>query len=339
MSVQQVMSNALGFAGRNGPVMLLAGVMTGLALPPLAEAVKPFLGLAVFIFTLGAFLKADAGSFKAELANPAWLSAALGWSTFGVPFVAFALVWTFSSDADLTQGIVLAMLAPPVGSAAALAAMLGLSAPLALLATLVASAISPVILPPLTNLLTASTLTIDPVWMTLRLLAIVGGAFLCSLLLRRFADGWVRTNPHAMTGVAVAGLILVAIVAMHGMGDIMAAHPARVGLYLALAFAVNLAFQAVGAALFYRAGRKRSLTIGLVSGNRNVTLIWAATGADLLNHPGVELYLAMSVFPIFILPAIQNKIIKHVFNIEKSTSNQECRRREARALSNIETTS
>ena len=44
--------------------------------------------------------------------------------------------------------------------------------------------------------------------------------------------------------------------------------------------------------------------MGLVSGNQNVTLIWAATGSSLTAYPQVELYLAMSVFPIFMLPAL-----------------------------------
>jgi len=49
-----------------------------------------------------------------------------------------------------------------------------------------------------------------------------------------------------------------------------------------------------------------------VSGNRNVTLAWAAAGAGLLNHPGVELYLAMSVLPIFMLPAPSRWLVRRM---------------------------
>jgi hypothetical protein len=56
--------------------------------------------------------------------------------------------------------------------------------------------------------------------------------------------------------------------------------------------------------LFTPSGRLRALTVGLVSGNRNVTLAWAAAGPGLMAYPEVELFLAMSVFPIFMLPAL-----------------------------------
>lgn len=112
----------LGFAGRNGPLMLLGGVFLGLLAPPLADAARPLLGLAVFIFTLGAFLKVDMPSFRAELVRPGWIAAVLLWSTFGVPLVTLALVRLLGCGPELGEGMLLAMLAPPVGSAAAIAA-------------------------------------------------------------------------------------------------------------------------------------------------------------------------------------------------------------------------
>ena len=54
-----MLSQSLAFAGRNGPWLLLFGVLVGLVLPPLAEAAYPLMGMAVFIFTLGAFLKVE----------------------------------------------------------------------------------------------------------------------------------------------------------------------------------------------------------------------------------------------------------------------------------------
>jgi predicted Na+-dependent transporter len=191
-----------------------------------------------------------------------------------------------------------------VGSAAAIAAMLGLSAPLSLLATVVATVLSPLYLPPLASWLAGYQLHIDPVAMTERLLLIVGGACACATLLRRYAGRFVSQNPHAMTGIAVLGLILVAIGAMRGMRNYFVAHPQEVANYVALAFAVNAGFQGLGAILFAPAGRLHALTVGLVSGNRNVTLAWAAASASLIGQQQVELYLAASVLPIFMLPAL-----------------------------------
>lgn len=299
----------LAFAGRNGPLMLFTGVLIGLIAPPLAEAARPMLGLAVFVFTLGAFLKVDLASFRKELERPAWIACVLAWTTFGAPLVMLGLVRLTQPEANLAQGMMLCMLAPPVGSAAAIAAMLGLSAPLSLLATVAATVLSPIYLPPLASWLAGYQLHIDPVAMTARLILIVGGACACATLLRRHAGRFVAENPHAMTGVAVLGLILVAVGAMRGMRSYFLAHPQQVASYLALAFAVNAGFQVLGATLFAPAGRLRALTVGLVSGNRNVTLAWAAMGASLTGQQQVELYLAASVFPIFMLPALTRPVV------------------------------
>jgi predicted Na+-dependent transporter len=300
---------ALAFAGRHGPALLFGGVLIGLVAPPLAEAARPLFGLAVFVFTLGAFLKVDPSAFRREMRHRRLLAAILLWTTFGVPLAMLVLVRVADPDPALAQGMLLCMLAPPVGSAAAVAAMLGLSAPLALLATVAATILSPLYLPPLASALAGHDLQIDPIAMAQRLLLIVGGACLCATLLRRFAGRFVDENPHALTGIAVLGLILVAIGAMRGMQGYFLEQPYEVARVFVLAFVVNAGFQAIGTLLFWPAGRMSALSVGLVSGNRNVTLVWAAAGASLVEAPKVELYLAMSVFPIFMMPVLTRRII------------------------------
>ena len=310
----------LAFAGRNGPLILFLGVLIGLVAPTLADAARPLLGLAVFVFTLGAFLKVDLASFRKELERPLWTVCMLAWTTFGVPLVMLGFVRLAQPEAGLAQGMMLCMLAPPVGSAAAIAAMLGLSAPLSLLATVAATILSPFYLPPLASWLAGYQLFIEPVAMTERLLLIVGGACACAALLRRYAGRFVAQNPHAMTGIAVLGLILVAIGAMRGMRNYFIEHPREVADCVALAFAVNAGFQVLGATLFATAGRLRALTVGLVSGNRNVTLAWAAASASLMGQPQVELYLAASVLPIFMLPALTRPAVAWLLRASRSAS-------------------
>lgn len=308
------MNGILASAGRNGPALLCGGVLIGLVAPPLAEAARPLMPLAVFVFTLGAFLKVDGAAFRLEAVDRRAILLILAWSTFGVPLLAHALVQAIQPGSDLAIGLLLCTLAPPVGSAAAIAAMLGLNAPLALLATVAATLAAPLYLPPLAAILAGAELAIDPLAMSLRLCVIVGGAALTAWLLRRYAGPWVAENPNAMTGIAVLGLLLVAIGAMHGMRGQIAAAPGKAALLLGLAFLVNMALQASGAALFAWLERRRALTVGLVSGNRNVTLVWAAAAPFLSDHPGVELFLAMSVFPIFMLPVAMQRVFARMLD-------------------------
>lgn len=99
----------LAFAGRNGPLMLFAGVLIGLVAPALAEAARPLLGLAVFVFTLGAFLKVDLASFRKELERLAWIGCVLAWTIFRVPAVMLHLVRLTQPKAGRAQGMVLRM--------------------------------------------------------------------------------------------------------------------------------------------------------------------------------------------------------------------------------------
>jgi BASS family bile acid:Na+ symporter len=302
----------LAAAGRHGPALLCGGALIGLVAPPLAELARPLMGLAVFVFTLGAFLKVDGTAFRAEAADRRTILLVLAWATFGVPLVTYGLVQVFRPGPELSQGLLLCALAPPVGSAAAIAAMLGLSAPLALLATVVATPATPLYLPPLAASLAGAEVAIDPAALSARLALIIGGAAATAWLLRRHAGGWVAANPHAMTGLSVLGLIVAAIGSMRGMQGHILAAPAEALALLGLAFLANAGFQVIGGVLFAGLERTRALTVGLVSGNRNITLVWAAAAPALAEHPGVELFLAMSVFPIFILPLVTRRLLAAV---------------------------
>jgi predicted Na+-dependent transporter len=309
MSILTIFRDTLRYAGRSGPTLLLGGVFVGLIAPPLADAARPLMGVAVFSFTLGAFLKVDFAAFRAEVTQGWQVIAALIWSTFGVPSLMLALILLLQPDPELAQGLMLCMLAPPVGSAAAIAAMLGFSAPLALLATVIATFASPFYLPLFATMLTGVTFSVDPWQMAQVLLLIVGGACFGATLMRRYAGSFVRDNPDAMTGIAVVGLILVAIGAMRGMQVHFLANPWEALLFLGIAFMANAGFQVIGALLFSGLDQPRALAVGLVSGNRNVTLIWAAAGASIASHPAIEAYLAMSVLPIFMLPAATKQLL------------------------------
>ena len=303
------MKSLLAFAGRNGPLLLFFGVLIGLVVPPLAAAAKPWMGASVFVFTLGSFLKVDGASLRAELRRPARAAGVLGWTLFGVPLLAWIFCQVLGFPPQMTLAIVLCMLGPPVGSAAAMAAMLDLNAALALVATVVVSLLAPVYMPPLAALLGGSIAHIDAAGMLLRILVVIGAAAAVAFVLRRCAGAFVAQNPSAMTGVSVVGLLTVAIGAMDGMPHHVLGHGWLAAQLMALAFAVNAAFQAIGALLFRRLGAVDALTVGLVSGNRNVTLVWVAVAPWLVDLPLVGAYLAASVFPIFMLPLLTRPLI------------------------------
>lgn len=303
------MNKLLSFAGRHGPVILFLCVLMGLFMPTLANAAKPLMGAAVFIFTLGAFLKVERAAVQAQLLRPQRLAWAILWIVVGVPLTTWALLALLPLGAGTKTGLLLCMLAPPVGSAAAIAAMLRLNPALALTVTVVASLLSPLVLPPAALLLGGVHVQIEMATMMLRVARVVVGAGIVAALLRRFAGGFVQANPQTMTGVSVLGLIVFAIGAMQGMVPQLTRHLDEVALALGVAFAFNAGFQALGAALFAGNGGTDAMTVGLLSGNRSVALVWVAVLPWLAKMPDVEVYLAAAAFPIFMLPLPLAKVL------------------------------
>lgn len=306
------MNKLLTLMGRHGPIVLFVGVFIGLLAPQLAELFKPLMGGAVFVFTMAAFLKVDMASFNRYFARPGRAASALLWNLIGVPLVAWLLVKLVPMPVELRIGILLCMLAPPVGSAASIAVMLNLNPALAMIHTIALSLLCPFILPAAALALGGIDLRIDVIDMTMRLAVVVVGAALAALALRRFAGDAVRNHPQAITGISVLGLVVVAIGAMDGMLAPLTGQGVKVLGVVTAAFLVNAGFQILGTLLFAGLGRRDAFTLGLVTGNRNITLIWVAVAPWLAKMPGVEIYLAASVFPIFVLPLFMQMVYKRL---------------------------
>ena len=299
----QLLCNIMAFAGRQGPYVLLFGVFAGVGVPPLATAARPLMPLAVFVFMLGAFLKADGSALREAASNRFWTVSALCWSMFGVPLLIAVAVVLVRPAVELSQGLLLWALAPPVSSAAAIAVMLGFDAGFALLASVIGTVLAPCLLPALATALTGAPVDINPVAMGGRLAAIVSGAAVAAIVIRRLNGNFLRNNPHALTGFSVFGLLVTAASAMRGMQDRLFTHPCHVLTFFSLAVVVNLACHIGSSLLFSSGGWSRALAVGLVSGNRNVSLLWAAAASFVAVNPDVELFLAMSALAIFTLPA------------------------------------
>jgi len=64
------MKNVLQFAGRNGALVVISGVVLGFGIPALSDIARHYLALAIFLFfTFGSFLKFDPSSVRVEIAH------------------------------------------------------------------------------------------------------------------------------------------------------------------------------------------------------------------------------------------------------------------------------
>jgi predicted Na+-dependent transporter len=192
------------------------GIVAGFLIPSLSAIARPYLAVGIFLFTFGSFLKLHLESFRNQFVHTRATFAMVLWATFGVPIAVLGIITLFKPGADVTQRLLFWSLVPTSPACVAFSAILGLSTPLALLATVAATAASPFYMPWLAAVLGGYQLTINPGEMSLHLLLIVGGARVAAFLVKRFAAKLVRDNPDAMTGIAVFALVLAGLGSMPG---------------------------------------------------------------------------------------------------------------------------
>jgi ACR3 family arsenite transporter len=294
--------HAFAALGRHGPILLVLSLVAGMAIPSLAAIAHAILPMSAFLLTLGSFLTAGL-SPREDAIHVRLTLVTVAWAGLGVPLLASCGLLLANFGTDTQSGVLLSVLAPPVGSAAAIATILGLQPRLALIVSIILTVLAPLSMPLLAKML-GSEVTIDMYFIARRLTFIIGaaGAIAAVALRWRRQTSWVLPDSGAAAGVAVVGLVVVGLATTDG---IRASWRMDAHLFLEYAVAavlVNVAITVLSAGLFTATGFKNACTIGLVSGNRNVTLAWAAAGGTLSTF--TEAYVAACVIPILSLPLL-----------------------------------
>jgi arsenite transporter len=293
---------ALSVLGKHGPLLLVLALAAGAVWQDLANWAHDLLPVSAFLLTLGSFLTASLAPPEEALGRVRLLLA-LAWVGFGVPLLIAGLLIPLQLDPTLRAGVILSVVAPPVGSAAALATMLNLRPRLALLTSIALTIAAPAVMPLLATWLGAEV-SLNVGQLAWRLLLIVGSAALLSAFVRRWRPRFTGILPDALAaaGVAVIGLVIVGLAVTYGVRAQLAAAPHEFAAYVTAAVGVNLGIGLVASVLFAQWGTRYAFTVALVSGNRNVTLAWAATGTTLAAPS--EAYIAACVIPVLSLPLV-----------------------------------
>ncbi|MGY3441465.1 BASS family bile acid:Na+ symporter [Bradyrhizobium sp. USDA 4473] len=288
-----------------GPTLLIIGVLAGLALPALADAVRPLMAAAIFVLVLGTFVQTDGAAFRRALRRPlVWLllpALAMLACPLAVGFAARGA----GLRTELIVALVLSVCAPPSSGTAAVARMLGFDATVPLAVTLLSMVLAPVTVP----LIAAgfAGLALDPLALAVRLALLVGGAGAVALLLRQKAAAELARRSRSIDTLVLASLLLFAIATMAGVRAQIETQPIAAATCIGLAFACNLALQGFGV-LLTPGNLAARLTSGLVLGNRNVGLIWSAMGAAV--SPMTALFFAATQFPIYMTPRLIELLVR-----------------------------
>ena len=292
----------LGLLGRYARWALPAGVFAGIVFPDLASLLRPLLTPAVIGTITAALLRLDWGQFAQVLrrpALPAWIAA---WQLVVSPLLVWAGTLLAGLPPDLRLVLVLQAAAPPIGSAAVFAMILGLDGILAVIGTVSTTLLLPFTLTPLVAWLLPETgLRVDLAAFVVRVTLIVAAPFVVAWVLRRaIGAARLRRNDDVLGGVNVVLLVVFAIAVMDGVTARLAREPLFIGTLLLAACAAAAVLHLAGFALFRRAGVAAAYGAALMSGNRNMGLMLAVTAGTA--GETFSLYVGIAQIPMYFAP-------------------------------------
>ena len=296
--------SALEGAGRHARLILLAGLVVipflpiphAVFLPALPVLIAALIGLALSRLDLAAIL--------ADLADPRFLPAILaGIALFQIgAAVLLTGLGGLAGFGGVTLLILAAFAAAPVlNSAPNIALMLGYDARLALYWMLASNMLAPVTVP-LALAASGVDLPVEPARIAMKVFAILAGGVAIGIALRRLlGPNRIAAQGKALDGIAALVMMAFLFPLMDGVREQATAQPGLTLRLAVLAVALNLGANLAVRALAARiVDRPRARTLGLVFGNRNISLMLAALPPD----PTFSLFVAMAQIPIYASPMI-----------------------------------
>ena len=297
----------LAWLGRQGTRAVALSLFAGLALPWLAALMKPAFSPSVFVLLCLAFLRVDPGALRRRFARPGLVLAATAWMMIATPLACGPILAGFGLERGLLIALTFQVAAPPVVATAALAALMGLDAALALAVLAACAVATPASAAVFAALFLGGTGDISALGLGAKLFAMLGGAAAIAVLIRAVAgQPWVERQAERFDGLSVIALFVFAVAVMDGVVAQALARPMLMLGLIALAFATSLVLGGATALVFWRAGRTVALTLALSAGLRNLGVMIAAAGGGV---PALTwLYIAMAQFPVYLLPHLLKQV-------------------------------
>ncbi|MXP62591.1 hypothetical protein E0493_04390 [Roseomonas sp. M0104] len=295
----------LEWSARQGGLLLAIGIFAGLALPPLAAALRDVVTPVVALLMTLVLLRVDPAQVVGYLRRPLMVAALLAWLLLACPLLAYAAAWATGlaqgASAPLGAALVIMATGCAATSSPAFARLVGLDGEISLVAALLSTLLVPFTAPPLALGLLGLDLSLSIGSLMGRLALVVGLPLLASLVIRRLAgEARLRRWGPAVDGAVVLSVVLYGFGVMDGVLAKLLADPGFVLGGVLLAFAGSFALNLLTALAFLPAGQGLALSAGLLSGNRNMALYLAVLPAT--TEPRILLFFALCQFPLFLSP-------------------------------------
>jgi len=305
---------ALAWLGGQGTRAIAALVFIGIAVPPIGQLLKPFVTEAIFLLLCISFMRVDVGRLRDQLRRPGIVLATTAWTTLGVPLISGVTCLATGLDTHapgLFLALMLQAVASPMMAAPALAALMGLDSTLVLVTLVTSTALIPITAPLFAYAFFGTALTLSPLGLGLKLVAILAGSLLVAAGIRWTVGAFaIKRHAAAIDGLNILILFVFVAAVMGSVVGSFLADPVSMIELTVLAFAVFFALLGFTTLIFRKIGQERAFALGLMVSQRNMGLMLAATDGVL---PGTTwLYFALSQFPIYLSPQLLKPIVRRM---------------------------
>lgn len=269
------MTGALIWIGRQGRYCLIAGLLVGLLMPGLAEALRPFVGemVALLLFVTG--IRVGARNAFGSLNDLLPTVLRIGVMQTALPLVVIAMLALLGlSHFPLALAVSLMLAAPSLTGAPNFAIMMGRDPAPGMRLLVLGTALFPLSAFPV-------LLILDPTGggafgafsLSLGLLGAILLAVGLGFAVRRIWPVLGQPRPSgALDGCAALLLAVVVIGLMSAIGPLWRSDPMALVLWLLAALAINFGLVVATLFLARRAGLAMGLATAIYAGNRNIAL-------------------------------------------------------------------
>jgi hypothetical protein len=300
---------ALGYAARQGRIILVLGLVAGILLPGLAVTMKAWLPELVagtlFVAALRVGPRQAVGALG-DLGKTVALCAVL---QVAMPVVAILAFHLFGWYGLLTTGLTLMAAASPISGGPNLAIMTGNDPAPALRLLVLGTALLPLTVIPVFWLAPALGSPAEIFGSAARLLRIIFASAALAFLLRAtiFRDP-APASIEALDGLSAILLAVLVIGLMSAVGPALSGDPMALAINLAAAFAANFGLQIAAFFILRRQGSADAVPLAIVAGNRNIALFLTALPTAITDP--LLLFIGCYQVPMFLTPIMLNRLYR-----------------------------
>jgi arsenite transporter len=298
---------------RQGRFVLIAGLLIGILVPALANALRPYIpqaaALMLFVSALRIGLRQAVGDVRQMRVS---LVAILAYQ-IGIPLLLTVVFKLAGLQGAIVSALILITSAPTISGGPSLVALTGHDPSPALRVLIGGTALLPLTILPVFALWPEFGSKEAVLFASLRLVFMIGGAAAASFAIRAlFLKNPTPSSIAAIDGLAALTMALVVIGLMAGFGQTLLTQPGLIAVMLAVAFGLNFGLQVVVFGLFRLFGIEGNAEVAyaITSGNRNVMLFIAALPPSVTTP--ILLFVACYQIPMYLTPLLLARLYRRV---------------------------